>query len=101
MVAPVTPPAPLTPQGAAALSAGQTVTLGEEPARIGALFRSTILKVDGAPSPIYRPGGVLYCFLRGMRPGDNEAGTYFRRPEWPTVLDWQTEMLGTKFWGLP
>jgi exodeoxyribonuclease V beta subunit len=48
-----------------------------------------------------RFGGVLYCFLRGMRPGDNEAGTYFRRPEWPTVLDWQTEMLGTKFWGLP
>jgi exodeoxyribonuclease V beta subunit len=47
-----------------------------------------------------RFGGVLYCFLRGMRPGDERAGTYFRRPDWQTVLNWQTEMLGSEFWGL-
>ena len=47
-----------------------------------------------------RFGGVLYCFLRGMRPGDEQAGTYFRRPDWQTVLDWRAEMLGSQFWGL-
>jgi exodeoxyribonuclease V beta subunit len=47
-----------------------------------------------------RFGGVLYCFLRGMRPGDTEAGVYFRRPDWQTVLNWQAEMLGSEFWGL-
>ena len=47
-----------------------------------------------------RFGGVLYCFLRGMRPGDEQAGIYFRRPDWQTVLDWQAEMLGSEFWGV-
>jgi exodeoxyribonuclease V beta subunit len=47
-----------------------------------------------------RFGGVLYCFLRGMRPGEEQAGIYFRRPDWQTVLDWQAEMLGSQFWGL-
>jgi exodeoxyribonuclease V beta subunit len=47
-----------------------------------------------------RFGGVLYCFLRGMRPGDERAGTYFRRPDWQTAIDWQAEMLGNEFWGL-
>jgi exodeoxyribonuclease V beta subunit len=47
-----------------------------------------------------RFGGVLYCFLRGMRPGDEQAGIYFGRPDWRTVLDWQAEMLGGEFWGL-
>jgi exodeoxyribonuclease V beta subunit len=47
-----------------------------------------------------RFGGVLYCFLRGMRPGDEQAGIIFRRPDWQTVLDWQAEMLDSEFWGL-
>jgi exodeoxyribonuclease V beta subunit len=47
-----------------------------------------------------RFGGVLYCFLRGMRPGEEQAGIYFRRPDWQTVLDWQAEMLGNEFWGM-
>ena len=47
-----------------------------------------------------RFGGVLYCFLRGMRPDDPEAGIYFRRPDWRTLLDWQAEMLDDSFWGL-
>jgi exodeoxyribonuclease V beta subunit len=47
-----------------------------------------------------RFGGVLYCFLRGMRPGEEQAGIYFRRPDWQTVLDWQSEMLGAEFWGM-
>jgi exodeoxyribonuclease V beta subunit len=47
-----------------------------------------------------RFGGVLYCFLRGMQPGDEQTGIYFRSPDWQTVLSWQTEMLGSEFWGL-
>jgi exodeoxyribonuclease V beta subunit len=47
-----------------------------------------------------RFAGVLYCFLRGMRPGDTDAGAYFRRPDWQDVLNWQAEMLGSEFWGL-
>jgi len=47
-----------------------------------------------------RFGGVLYCFLRGMRPGDEQAGIAFHRPDWQTVLNWQTEMLGSEFWGI-
>jgi len=47
-----------------------------------------------------RFGGVLYCFLRGMRPGDEQSGIYFRRADWQTTLNWQTEMLGSEFWGL-
>jgi hypothetical protein len=35
-----------------------------------------------------------------MRPGDELAGVYFRRPDWQDVLNWQAEMLGSEFWGL-
>jgi len=65
--APIEPPTPLTPQQAAALSAGQTISLGREPAQIARLFRSTILKVDGAPTPIYPPGGVYYGYSATMK----------------------------------
>ncbi len=47
-----------------------------------------------------RFGGVLYCFLRGLRADAPDAGIMFRRPEWETVLAWQDEMLGGEFWGL-
>jgi exodeoxyribonuclease V beta subunit len=45
-------------------------------------------------------GGVLYCFLRGLRPDSPDAGIMFRRPEWETVLAWQNEMLSSEFWGI-
>lgn len=47
-----------------------------------------------------RFGGVLYCFLRGLRVDAPDAGIMFRRPEWETILAWQDEMLGGEFWGL-
>jgi exodeoxyribonuclease V beta subunit len=47
-----------------------------------------------------RFGGVLYCFLRGLRSDAPDAGMMFRRPEWDTVLAWQSEMLSGEFWGL-
>jgi exodeoxyribonuclease V beta subunit len=47
-----------------------------------------------------RFGGVLYCFLRGLRPDDPEAGIYFHKPDWQAVLAWQSDMLADSFWGL-
>jgi exodeoxyribonuclease V beta subunit len=47
-----------------------------------------------------RFGGVLYCFLRGRRPDDAEAGVYFHCPSFAQVLSWQREMLGSDFWRL-
>jgi exodeoxyribonuclease V beta subunit len=67
------------------------------------LYNLAVLRLAGlsdCDSFECRFGGVLYCFLRGMRPGDEQAGIYFRRPDWQTVLDWQAEMLGNEFWGM-
>jgi exodeoxyribonuclease V beta subunit len=47
-----------------------------------------------------RFGGVLYCFLRGMRSDDPRAGVHFRCPSWGEVQGWQREMLGDEFWRL-
>jgi exodeoxyribonuclease V beta subunit len=48
-----------------------------------------------------RFGGVLYCFLRGMRADDPTAGIYFRRPTWGEILDGQRAMLEPAYWGQP
>jgi exodeoxyribonuclease V beta subunit len=67
------------------------------------LYTLAILRLTGlndCDSFERRFGGVLYCFLRGMRPDDEQAGTYFRRPDWQTVLNWQADMLGSAFWGM-
>jgi exodeoxyribonuclease V beta subunit len=48
-----------------------------------------------------RFGGVLYCFLRGMRAGDPSAGVFFRRPRWSEILGWQRAMLQPTYWGRP
>jgi exodeoxyribonuclease V beta subunit len=51
-------------------------------------------------------GGVVFCFLRGMRaagpsdePRPGSPGVYFSRPSWRDVLAWQDAMLGNGFWG--
>ena len=46
-------------------------------------------------------GGVLYCFLRGMRSDDPTAGIYFRRPRWAEVVAGQRAMLESAYWGRP
>lgn len=48
-----------------------------------------------------RFGGVLYCFVRGLRRDDPEAAVHFRKPAWDEVLSWQEVMLGDDFWRLP
>jgi exodeoxyribonuclease V beta subunit len=59
-----------------------------------------LLGITGPADHERRFGGVLYCFLRGMRPDDPAAGVFFRRPAWDEVIAWQDEMLGQHFWGL-
>jgi exodeoxyribonuclease V beta subunit len=69
-------------------------------ARLYTLAVLRLAGIDDRDSFDRRFGGVLYCFLRGMRAGDKQAGIYFRRPDWQTVLGWQAEMLGNMFWGI-
>jgi exodeoxyribonuclease V beta subunit len=58
-----------------------------------------LLGIGGPEDFERRFGGVLYCFLRGMRADDATAGLYFRRPSWDDVCAWQAEMLTDAFWG--
>jgi hypothetical protein len=67
LCAPMEPPTLLTPQSAAALSAGQIVKLEGDSARIGQLFRSTIREADEISSKMHRPGDVLYGFSGQMK----------------------------------
>jgi exodeoxyribonuclease V beta subunit len=46
-----------------------------------------------------RFGGVLYAFLRGMRPDDADAGVYFQRPAFAEVTAWEEALLDARFWG--
>jgi len=48
-----------------------------------------------------RFGGILFCFLRGLRPDDDSAGIQFRKPAWDEIQAWETDMLGRDFWGSP
>jgi exodeoxyribonuclease V beta subunit len=68
-------------------------------ARLYTLAALRMLGLDG-PEAYARFGGVLYCFLRGMRPDDPGAGIHFRRPSWAEVVGWEREMLGGAFWGI-
>jgi exodeoxyribonuclease V beta subunit len=58
-----------------------------------------LLGVGDADAFDRRFGGVVYCFLRGMRADDPSAGVYFRRPRWTDVLDGQRAMLEPGYWG--
>ena len=50
-------------------------------AQLYTLAAARLLGLRDAAAFERRFGGVLYCFLRGMRAGDPEAGVYFRRPD--------------------
>lgn len=40
-----------------------------------------------------RFGGMLFCFLRGMRPGlEGSAGVHFERPSWDEVRGWEARL---------
>jgi exodeoxyribonuclease V beta subunit len=46
-----------------------------------------------------RFGGVFFCFLRGLGVDEGRSGIHFSRPDWDTVLAWERDMLGARFWG--
>jgi exodeoxyribonuclease V beta subunit len=69
-------------------------------ARLYTLAALRLLGIDSEAAHRERFGGVLYCFLRGMRPDDDGAGIYFHRPSWAEVVGWEREMLGDAFWRL-
>ena len=68
-------------------------------AQLYTLAAVRLLELTSADSFARRFGGVLYCFLRGMRAGDPDAGVYFHRPTWGEILDWQRAMLDPAYWG--
>jgi exodeoxyribonuclease V beta subunit len=72
----------------------------ETQARLYTLAALRLLGIGDQQAFERRFGGVLYGFLRGMRPDDPDAGIHFRRPAWTEIVDWQREMLGGRFWGL-
>ncbi|MCC7380509.1 MAG: UvrD-helicase domain-containing protein [Deltaproteobacteria bacterium] len=50
-----------------------------------------LLEIERPAEHESRFGGVLYCFLRGMRaPGE---GVLFRRPSWDQLLTWEEELI--------
>ena len=69
-------------------------------AQIYTVAAARLLGLRDAAAFESRFGGVLYCFLRGMRADDPQAGVYFRRPDWADVLGWQRAMLEPRYWGL-
>jgi exodeoxyribonuclease V beta subunit len=47
-----------------------------------------------------RFGGLLYLFLRGLRPGGQpNEGVHFERPSWKQVVTWERELLERKDFG--
>jgi exodeoxyribonuclease V beta subunit len=69
-------------------------------AEVYTLAAVRLLGLDDATAFDARFGGVLYCFLRGMRADDAGAGIYFRRPVWDEIQGWQRAMLEPRYWGM-
>jgi exodeoxyribonuclease V beta subunit len=56
-----------------------------------ALVKQLGLSDEGAYGK--RFGGMLFCFLRGMRPGlEDSAGVHFERPTWEDVRGWEARL---------
>jgi exodeoxyribonuclease V beta subunit len=73
--------------------------------RIYAIATLRLCGIATADDYARRFGGVVFCFLRGLRdPQDSRAsegaGSYFFKPAWDDILAWETEMLGQQFWGI-
>jgi len=67
------------------------------------LYVIAALRLCGIADPAEysrRFGAVLFCFLRGRRPGGESEGMHSFTPTWDAILAWETEMLGQPFWGL-
>jgi exodeoxyribonuclease V beta subunit len=68
-------------------------------ARIYTIATLRLCGVTTADDYARRFGGVVYCFLRGLR-DHQESGLHFFKPTWEDVLAWENDMLGQQFWGI-
>jgi exodeoxyribonuclease V beta subunit len=68
--------------------------------RLYTLATLRMFGIGGAADYDGRFGGVLFCFLRGRREGEERSGLLFLKPTWQDILAWEREMLGSTFWGL-
>jgi exodeoxyribonuclease V beta subunit len=69
-------------------------------ARLYALALVKMLGVHEAAGYERRMGGLLYCFLRGMRPdGEGTEGVYFERPSWAQILAWEEDLVRSEIPG--
>jgi exodeoxyribonuclease V beta subunit len=72
-------------------------------ARIYAIATLRLCGITTADDYARRFGGVVFCFLRGLRDlqdGNDSTGIHFFKPTWQDILTWETEMLGQQFWGI-
>ena len=61
-----------------------------------------LLKIRSEKEYEARFGGILYLFLRGIRPGEMgciDAGIWFSRPSWKRVAAWEQEFVHRREWG--
>jgi exodeoxyribonuclease V beta subunit len=84
----------------AATVAAHSLRNYETQARLYTVAALRLLGIADQAAHERRFGGVLYCYLRGMRPDDPAAGIHFHRPGWDEVQAWHREMLGDRFWRL-
>jgi exodeoxyribonuclease V beta subunit len=62
------------------------------------LYALALIKMLEITSPVEyesRFGGIVYCFLRGMKTDRTGANSiYFRRPSWEEIRSWELELIG-------
>jgi len=62
-------------------------------AQLYSLALVKLLGLAGAAEYERRFGGMLFCFLRGMKPSlDGAAGLHFQRPRWDEVCAWEARL---------
>ena len=62
-------------------------------AQLYSLALVKLLDIRDAATYEARFGGMLYCFLRGMRSGDGRAGVRFQRPGWDELCGWEEQLV--------
>lgn len=61
-------------------------------AQLYALALIKMLEIASPEEYESRFGGIVYCFLRGMKTEMN--GIYFQRPTWDEIRSWEQELIG-------
>ncbi len=62
-------------------------------AQLYSLALVKMLRIHDAAAYEARFGGMVFCFLRGMMPGDERAGVQFHKPGWADVCEWEQRLV--------